>query len=83
MEQQEAMTEESDQDSSGLANDCQYHFSINFLSRYAQLEEEAMVVEQEETNEENDFTHQPSQEEKIPRDRRRGVQMYDHVIIAN
>merc|ERR1719192_616453 len=63
MEQQEEMTEESDQDSSG----------------YAHLEEEAMVVEREETNEENDFTHQPSQEEKIPRDRRRGVQMQPHL----
>jgi len=39
------------------------------------LEEEAMAVEQEETKEENKITHQPSQEEEIPRDRQQGVQM--------
>jgi len=39
------------------------------------LEEEAMVVEQEETMEEDDITHQPSQEEEIPREPRQGVQM--------
>jgi len=39
------------------------------------LEEEAMVVEEEETKEENEITHQPSQEEEIPRDRQQGVQM--------
>merc|ERR1719192_1999185 len=39
------------------------------------LEEEAMVVEQEEMMEEDDITHQPSQEEEIPREPRQGVQM--------
>ena len=41
-----------------------------------------MVVEQEETKEENEITHQPSQEEEIPRDRQQGVQMYDRVFIT-
>ena len=41
-----------------------------------------MVVEQEETKEENKITHQPSQEEEIPRDRQQGVQMYDRVFIT-
>ena len=36
-----------------------------------------MVVEQEEMMEEDDITHQPSQEEEIPREPRQGVQMYD------
>ena len=36
-----------------------------------------MVVEQEETKEENEITHQPSQEEEIPRDQQQSVQMYD------
>ena len=36
-----------------------------------------MAVEQEETKEENKITHQPSQEEEIPREPRQGVQMYD------
>ena len=49
------------------------------LSRKPHLEEEAMVVEQEETKEENEITHQPSQEEEIPREPRQGVQMYDRV----
>ena len=40
-----------------------------------------MVVEQEETKEEDDVTHQPSQEEEIPRDLQQGVQMYDSVIL--
>ena len=40
-----------------------------------------MVVEQEETKEENEITHQSSQEEKIPRDLQQGVQMYDSVIL--
>ena len=39
-----------------------------------------MAVEQEETKEENKITHQPSQEEEIPRDRQQGVQMYDRVF---
>jgi len=39
------------------------------------LEEEAMVVEHEEMMEEVEITHQPSQEEKIPRVPRHGVQM--------
>merc|ERR1719228_426117 len=34
-----------------------------------------MVVEQEETKEENDIAYQPSQEEEIPREPRQGVQM--------
>ena len=51
------------------------------LSRQPHLEEEAMVVEQEETKEEDDITHQPSQEEEIPRDLQQGVQMYDSVIL--
>merc|ERR1719403_395994 len=34
-----------------------------------------MVAEQEETKEEDDITHQPSQEEEIPRVPRHGVQM--------
>merc|ERR1719370_65836 len=37
--------------------------------------QEAMVVEQEEMMEEDDITHQPSQEEEIPREPRQGVQM--------
>ena len=37
-----------------------------------------MAVEQEEKMEEDDITHQPSQEEEIPREPRQGVQMYDH-----
>ena len=37
-----------------------------------------MEVEQEETKEEDEITHQPSQEEEIPREPRQGVQMYDH-----
>ena len=41
-----------------------------------------MVVEQEETKEENEITHQPSQEEEIPREPRQGVQMYDRVFIT-
>ena len=41
-----------------------------------------MVVEQEETKEEDDITHQPSQEEKIPRDLHQGVQMYDSVVLV-
>lgn len=41
-----------------------------------------MVVEQEETKEENEITHQPSQEEEIPRDRQQGVQMYDRAFIV-
>ena len=41
-----------------------------------------MVVEQEEMMEEDDITHQPSQEEEIPRDRQQGVQMYDRVFIT-
>ena len=41
-----------------------------------------MVVEQEEMMEENEITHQPSQEEEIPRDRQQGVQMYDRVFIT-
>ena len=41
-----------------------------------------MAVEQEETKEENEITHQPSQEEEIPRDRQQGVQMYDRVFIT-
>ena len=40
-----------------------------------------MAVEQEETKEENKITHQPSQEEEIPRDRQQGVQMYDRAFI--
>ena len=40
------------------------------------------MVEQEETKEENDITHQSSQEEKIPRDLQQGVQMYDSVILV-
>ena len=52
------------------------------MSRQPHLEEEAMVVEQEETKEESDITHQPSQEEEIPRDRQQGVQMYDRVFIT-
>ena len=40
-----------------------------------------MVVEQEEMMEEDDITHQPSQEEEIPRDLQQGVQMYDSVIL--
>ena len=52
------------------------------LSRKPHLEEEAMVVEQEETKEENKITHQPSQEEEIPRNRQQGVQMYDRVFIT-
>ena len=47
------------------------------MSRQPHLEEEAMVVEQEEMMEENEITHQPSQEEEIPRDRQQGVHMYD------
>ena len=50
------------------------------LSRKPHLEEEAMEVEQEEMMEEDDITHQPSQEEKIPRDRQQGVQMYDRAF---
>merc|ERR1719192_646024 len=59
--QQEAMDamEELDQDASGKPH----------------LEEEAMMVEQEEMMEEDDITHQPSQEEEIPREPRQGVQM--------
>merc|ERR1719318_1893727 len=56
------MIEETEQDSSGQAH----------------LKEEAMVVEQEETKEENDITHQSSQEEKIPRDLQQGVKMQLH-----
>ena len=41
-----------------------------------------MMVEQEETKEENEITHQSSQEEKIPRDLQQGVQMYDSVILV-
>ena len=41
-----------------------------------------MAVKQEETKEENKITHQPSQEEEIPRDRQQGVQMYDRVFIT-
>ena len=41
-----------------------------------------MAVEQEETKEENEITHQPSQEEEIQRDRQQGVQMYDRVFIT-
>ena len=52
------------------------------MSRQPHLEEEAMAVEQEETKEENKITHQPSQEEEIPRDRQQGVQMYDRVFIT-
>ena len=37
-----------------------------------------MVVKQEEMMEEDDITHQPSQEEEIPREPRQGVKMYDH-----
>ena len=55
---------------------------ITTLSRKPHLEEEAMVVEQEEMMEENEITHQPSQEEEIPRDRQQGVQMYDRVFIT-
>ena len=50
------------------------------MSRQLHLEEEAMEVEQE-TKEEDDVTHQPSQEEEIPRDLLQGVQMYDSVIL--
>merc|ERR1719192_1593233 len=59
--QQEEMEamEELDQDASGRPH----------------LEEEAMVVEQEEMMEEDDITHQPSQEKEIPREPRQGVQM--------
>ena len=59
-----------------------YYSFITILSRQPHLEEEAMVVEQEETKEENKITHQPSQEEEIPRDRQQGVQMYDRVFIT-
>ena len=48
------------------------------LSRKPHLKEEAMAVEQEEKMEEDDITHQPSQEEEIPREPRQGVQMYDY-----
>merc|ERR1719462_438713 len=48
---------------------------IPVVSGKPHLEEEAMAVEQEETKEENKITHQPSQEEEIPRDRQQGVQM--------
>ena len=48
------------------------------LSRKPHLKEEAMAVEQEEKMEEDKITHQPSQEEEIPREPRQGVQMYDH-----
>ena len=41
-----------------------------------------MAVEQEETKEENKITHQPSQEEEIPRDRQQGVQLYDRAFIV-
>ena len=41
-----------------------------------------MVMEQEEMKEENKITHQPSQEEEIPREPRRGVQMYYRVFIT-
>merc|ERR1719462_137037 len=48
---------------------------IPVVSGQPHLEEEAMVVEQEETKEGNEITHQPSQEEEVPRDRQQGVQM--------
>jgi len=48
---------------------------IPVVSGQPHLEEEAMVVEQEETKEENEITHQSSQEEEIPRDRQQGVQL--------
>ena len=56
---------------------------MSISSRQAHLKEEATVVEQEETKEESDITHQPSQEEKIPRDLHQGVQMYDSVVLVN
>ena len=51
------------------------------MSRQPHLEEEAMVVEQEETKEENEITHQPSQEEEILREPQ-GAQMYYRVFIT-
>ena len=78
MAQQEESAKEMDQDIvHGFVHDCQHHCIITILSRQPHLEEEAMVVEQEEMMEEDDITHQPSQEERIPREPREGVQMYD------
>ena len=62
-----------------------YYRFITILSRQPHLEEEAIVVEQEETKEENKITHQPSQEEEIPREPQQGVQMYGRgfIILLN